>query len=367
VDAGSLRELVRHRGPFASVYLDFSHDTEDAAAQLELRRRSVRSALQERGADEDTLATVDAAIANHEPAVGKAGLALVGAGGELLVDELLPMPPPLPVARYSELPYLLPLAEFTEPAVPHIVVVVDRIGAHFLAVDEHGRVVTEEQVEGKDHPVHKVRGGGWSHLSIQRHVEETVKQNLDTVAAETARLARAIGARAVIVAGEVQARSGLLAALPHPARDVAVEVEAGSRAPGADEHALRREVDRVIDEVRETDRRSLLATYRAESGRQGGRAVQGLPAAAAALREANAEVLLVNPERVEGETLWSSPSEPALVAVADADLRGQGIGDYREHRADEVIPLAAIAVGAAVHIEDKLPLADGVGVLLRHT
>jgi hypothetical protein len=95
--------------------------------------------------------------------------------------------------------------------------------------------------------------------------------------------------------------------------------------------------------------------------------VQGLPAAAAALREANAEVLLVNPARVERETMWSSPSDPAPVGVDDADLRGQGIADVGEHPADEVIPLGAIAVGAAVRIEDELALADGVGVLLRHT
>jgi Bacterial archaeo-eukaryotic release factor family 2 len=367
VDTGALRELVRRPGPFASVYLEFSHDTEDAQGQLELRRRSVRQALQERGADQETVAAIDDAIANHEPAVGRAGLALVGAGGELLVDELLRSVPPLPVARYSELPYLLPLAELMEPPVPHVVVVVDKVGADFLAVDEHGRVVTQEQVEGTEHPVHKVRGGGWSHLSMQRRVEETVKQNLQAVAEETARLARAVGARAVIVAGEVQARSGLLAALPHPASEVAVEAEAGTRAAGADEDALRREVDRIVTGIREADRRDLLETYQAEANQDGGRAVQGLPATAAALREANVEVLLVDPGRVEGETLWTAHGEPALVGVADQELREQGVADIEERPADEVIPLAAIAVGASVRVEDGLPLTDGVGVLLRHT
>jgi len=82
---------------------------------------------------------------------------------------------------------------------------------------------------------------------------------VDTVAEETARLARAVGARAVVVAGEVRARSAVLAALPHPASDVAVEAQAGGRAAGAD--ALRREVDRVLGEVRQADRRALLATY----------------------------------------------------------------------------------------------------------
>jgi len=170
---------------------------------------------------------------NHQPAVGRAGLAVVGADGEVLVEEVLPRPPAREVTRFSELPYLLPLAELTEPAVPHVVVVVDKVGADFLAVDGRGRVATTEHVAGRDHPVHKVRGGGWSQLSMQRRVEETVKHNVDTVAEETARLARAVGARAVVVAGEVRARSAVLAALPHPASDVAVEAQAGGRAAGA--------------------------------------------------------------------------------------------------------------------------------------
>jgi Bacterial archaeo-eukaryotic release factor family 2 len=367
MDTGPLRELVRHRGPFASVYLDFSHDTEDAAVQLELRRRTIRSELAEQGADEDTVAAVDSAIGEREPAVGKAGLALVGTAGMLLLQEVLPRPPALPVVRFSELPYLLPLAELVEPAVSHVVVVVDKVGADLLAVDRGGEVVTADSVSGAQHPVHKVRGGGWSHLSMQHRVEETVKHNLQTVAAEVGRLARLVGARAVVVAGEVQARSGLLAELPTAVKSIAAEVAAGGRASGTEPGALDREVERVVEQVRRADRQALMDTYLAESGRDGGRAVQGLTAMAAALREANAEVVLVNPSKVEQQTLWSSPSDPAQVGVADAELRGRGLADFAEHRADEAIPLAAIAVGADLHIDDVLQLADGVGVLLRHT
>jgi hypothetical protein len=51
VDTTTLREVTARDGPFASVYFDSSHDTEDAAAQLELRWRSIREQLADGGAD----------------------------------------------------------------------------------------------------------------------------------------------------------------------------------------------------------------------------------------------------------------------------------------------------------------------------
>jgi hypothetical protein len=47
VNSTKLREVIRHPGPFASVYLDFSHDTEDAARQLRLKGESARAELAE--------------------------------------------------------------------------------------------------------------------------------------------------------------------------------------------------------------------------------------------------------------------------------------------------------------------------------
>ncbi|XVV05660.1 hypothetical protein ACQPW3_09810 [Actinosynnema sp. CA-248983] len=95
----TLGEVVRERGPFASVYLDASHDTEDAAKALELRWRGLRDDLARQGADEDTLRAMDTAAL--EPAVGKAGRALIAAHGELLLDWALPRPPAADSARWS--------------------------------------------------------------------------------------------------------------------------------------------------------------------------------------------------------------------------------------------------------------------------
>jgi Bacterial archaeo-eukaryotic release factor family 2 len=366
VNIDPLRELTRHGGPFASVYLDFSHDTEDAPAQLELRRRAIRDDLADQGADEATVAAVDSAIAGHEPAVGRAGLALIVADGVVLLDQTLRRPPPLPMVRFSELPYLLPLAEAAEPAVSHVVVVVDRVGADLRAVDRDGKAVTEEQVSGADHPIHKVRGGGWAHRSMQRRVEETAKSNVEDVAEEAGRLATQVGARVVVIAGEVQARTALLAALPGPAREVAVEAQAGGRADGTDDDALSDEIAEAVERVVKADRDAVLETYRAELGRGTGRAVQGLAATVAALREGNAEVLLANPRPLGDTTVWASSSQPEQLGHSAGELPDLGVTDAVQRRADEAIPLAAISVGADLQVDPELDLNEGVGVLRRY-
>ncbi len=48
--AERFRQVVDAEGPFASVYSDDSHDTEDAAKQWELTRRSLRESLEGDGA-----------------------------------------------------------------------------------------------------------------------------------------------------------------------------------------------------------------------------------------------------------------------------------------------------------------------------
>jgi hypothetical protein len=52
MDSERFRQLLATRAPFASVYFEDSHDTQDAAAQLELKWRAVREQLVEQGADE---------------------------------------------------------------------------------------------------------------------------------------------------------------------------------------------------------------------------------------------------------------------------------------------------------------------------
>ncbi|QFZ17502.1 Rv2629 family ribosome hibernation factor [Saccharothrix syringae] len=362
----SLGELVRERGPFASVYLDASHDTEDAAKAMELRWRGVREELARQGADEETLAALEGpALA---PVVGKAGRALIAARGRVLLDRVLPRPPAADTARWSDLPHVLPLANSLGPTVPHVVVLADKVGAdlHGYAGEAGGQgEVAAEEVRGEEHPVHKVRGGGWSHLRMQHSVEENSKRNAALVAEAVDRLVNKLNARLVILGGELQARAAVRDELGQRCRDVLVEVEGASLADGSDDEAFDSAVQSLVAQYQYNQAHEVVERFSAEAGRDGGLAVQGLEPVVEALREANVAALLVADPALGDRTVWSG-DHPAQVALRRSELSGLGIEHVEEHRADEVLPNAAAATGAEVLIADGTDLFEGVGALLRH-
>ena len=93
--------------------------------------------------------------------------------------------------------------------------------------------------------------------------------------------------------------------------------------------------------------------------------MSGLEAVTAALAEANVATLLVGSP---GDTSVFTGPEPAQVAVGKAGLQALGVSDPEQRRADEAIPFAAVATGAAVVVlDERLDLWEGFGALLRHS
>ncbi|WP_125728215.1 Vms1/Ankzf1 family peptidyl-tRNA hydrolase [Kibdelosporangium aridum] len=357
-----LTDQIGQSGQFASIYFDSSHDTADAAQQIELRWRAVVDQLEGAGLAQQTLTALDNAVTESPPSRGRAGRALVAAGSTVLIDEQLPEPPPGRIARVSPLPYLLPLIEHDAQQVPHVIAVVDRTGADLRAVEQHG--MDQESVQGTEHQVHKVRGGGWSHWSIQNRVEEKARQNVDEVAREVSRLVDAVDAQVLVLAGEVQARKALHDAIAPRAREIAVEASTGNRAEGGDFEAFEQEVRRILDAHVEKQRQAVLDRFHAEVSRDN-LAAQGLDATLSALNAANVEYLLVNAQVLADRTLCSG-AQPTPLATTEQPLRSAGEETVQTVRADEALPIAALATGAKVVTSDEA-LPDGVGVLLRHT
>ncbi|MFL6122096.1 Vms1/Ankzf1 family peptidyl-tRNA hydrolase [Actinophytocola sp.] len=353
----NLRRILDHPGPFATVHLDASHDTENADHELELRWRTARDELAAKGADEKTLAALEEVV--REPAVGRAGRVLVAAGGEVLLDQWLTDPPPVPTARFGPLPYLLPLVELDAGRVPYVAAVVNKIGADVRAVDADGVVRTEHATDGEDYPVHKVRGGGWSALHIQRNVDQTVHRNALQVAEELARLVDDVGARLLAVGGDPQAVAELRSVLSRRCEDIFAEV------PG------RREADDDFDgwvsdlaaERARAEQEALVERFAGAVADADGLAVRGLAEATAALREHNAEAVVLGD--VADATVWVG-AEPMTVALTEDELRATGVEQATEVRADEALPAFGVLVGAEVVSTRGLPVEDGVGVLLRH-
>jgi len=370
MDLTPFRELTRTTGPFASVFLDASHEVEDAAHVLDLRWRELRESLVTQGTDADTLRALDDAIRDRRPAVGRAGRGLVAAHGRVLVDRYLSTPPPQPTAHWGRLPHLTPLVTGQHRPVPHLVAVVDRLGADLHVVDHDGRVVVERSVQGEEHPAHKVGEGGFAHRKIQQRVENLAEQNASTVAEEIDRLVQQNAPRLLVLAGEVQARSAVADRLGRAARDILVETGIGGRAAGADEPALWREAQRLATERAAAEERDTVERFRAELGRHSGRAVTGLRRVATALRQGQVDTVLLAEDLPTDRTLWVG-AEPNQLATEEAELRGEGASPVTPDRADAALLYALAATGGRVYVvhvtdEGRPELAEGVGALLRY-
>jgi hypothetical protein len=369
VDLRFLRELTEKPGPFATVYLDASHDTEDAARAIELRWSEARVQLADQGADAATVDALAAAVGVAHPVVGRAGRVLVARGGEVVLDRTTPEPPPRPRATWGPLPDLLPLLVDQPEPVTAVVVRVDETGGEIFVVAPDAAPERLEDVDGGEYPVHKVRGGGWSHLNMQERVEESWRRNTAQVAERVDRHISAIGAQVLVIAGDPRSRSRLFDALAERAAAMAVQVDrTGGESTGLDDLAAEAVQDAVTDA-----RRAVLERYDQAAGRPDGLAVQGLEPVLAALRAEAVDTLLVDAAQLDATAqVWVS-DVPSQVATSEADLTaGEGAPTGRA-KVDAAILRAAAATGAAfvpmgggrTGLAGR-PVADGVAALLRY-
>ncbi|GAB3808353.1 hypothetical protein GCM10027605_40700 [Micromonospora zhanjiangensis] len=227
-----LRPLYARPGPWASVYLDASRDTEDAAAAVDLRWRALREELEHQRTEPDTVAALDDVVRRHEPGVGDYGLAAFATGGRVVHTEYLSAPPRRDLAAHGPIPHAMPLVAQRGEQIPWVRVLASRTGADLDSVCV-GEVPRKAQVEGGSrYPITRVRAGGWAQARFQREAMTSWKRNADDSAAATADLADRVGAEVVVVAGDPQARSMLAAQLPERWQDRVVQIDAGSRAWG---------------------------------------------------------------------------------------------------------------------------------------
>lgn len=370
VDSG-LRDLVtrarRTRGtPFASVYFDNSHTTEDATKVLELTWRELADDLRANGADAETVAALEEAVWAAPYPVGPSGRGLIASGGQVLVDRPLAEPPERPVARWSTLPYLVPLVAHAPPTVPHVVAAMDKVGAEVTGIDNTGATAYQHPVLGSEHPIHEAgSNAGLPRRHDREHVQETVRQNIHLIAEDVTKVADAVGAELIVLSGEIQGRRWLRDALPDRLRDQVVDVGDGGRIQAQYGDALEKEVTTLVAEREREHVAARADQYRAELAHGvAGLAAQGLSAVCGALREANVEALLIGGN--DDEYVYTG-ADPIEVATKPEVLEELGISVIDRDRADEALPLAAIAVGAGlVVVGDDLALEDGFGALRRY-
>jgi hypothetical protein len=359
--AERFRQLLAAEGPFASVYFDDSHDTEDAEVQLELKWRDLRKQLEEQGGG--ALADVlEPAILGARPPVGRSGRGVIANRDGVLINEHLIRPPEQMVSRVSELPYIVPLVAHAADHLTYLLVAVDHAGADITVhANDHDR---SETVDGGGYPVHHAHSAeNPGYGDPQRTAENAQGKNIRAVSERLASLVDVTKAELVFVIGEVQSRSDLTADLPERVAERVVELKVGARHSGIDDDEVRRAIDSELLLRRAAVIDKAAQQFQAESGRDSGLAADGTAAVCAALRDGAVETLIIgdigDATVVIGDAVTMiAPNENVLSELGQAP---------RVVRADEALPLAAVAIDAnLVRTDERIDPADGVAAVLRY-
>ncbi|WP_435587510.1 Vms1/Ankzf1 family peptidyl-tRNA hydrolase [Micromonospora aurantiaca (nom. illeg.)] len=358
-----LRPLYDRPGPWCSVYMDASRDTQDARAQVDLRWRALKGDLLGQGADPVTVEAVEEVVRRHQPMPGDYGIAVFASRGRVVHTEYLSAPPLRDLASWSALPHTMPLVAQRGEQVAWVRVLADRTGADAMAVSAGG-VPRRAQVQGgRSRQLRRVQPGGWSQSRYQRAAMEAWHQNAGDAAAATADLAERVGADVVVVAGDVRATGMIAAQLPARWQDVLVRTDAGARDVGADDTLMDDITVQTVAEV--ADRRIAAALDRFGVQEDVG---AGLDAVVSALQRNQVDtMLIVDDPSADGE-LWVGP-EPTEIATDPGQLAGMSVADPQRVRADAALLRALIGTDADLTVlapEEAPELTDGVGAVLRY-
>jgi peptide subunit release factor 1 (eRF1) len=263
------------------------------------------------------------------------------------------------------LPSFGPVLEWEQAAVPHIVVLADRVGADLAALTRAGDewVTSVGPGDGHDPELRRSAPGGWSQRRYQQRAENLWEERAKEVAQDLAGLAEKIGARLIVVAGDVRAVQLLEEALPEGVREIVRNVE-GSRAADGGLDALAEETVRLAATVAAEDTVACLGRLEEELGREGGLAVEGVEDTLAALAEARVDVLLVHDDPDDDRQAFFGP-KANLVATGPDPLIDLAVEKPTSARLVDVAIRSALGTGAGVRIVPNVP-RDGMAGFMRY-
>ncbi|TYK52241.1 Vms1/Ankzf1 family peptidyl-tRNA hydrolase [Actinomadura decatromicini] len=365
MDLSFLKTLYERPGPFASVYADLTRTTEDASKAAELRWRALRADLEDRAAPAATLRAIEQTIDEEMLARRSEGLVVFAADGEVVHSARLPGPPAASRATVGPLPDVLPYLAERGERFPHLLAVVDRRGGEIDCVGPDGRRHRYEVRGDEDYPIRKTKAGDWNQSRFQRSSENVWKANAKKVAQEIDRAADRCRAEAVLIAGDVRARTAVLEEVSESVLEHTVETDKNTTV---DDPALGAELRRLL-RLKTTERIMAVAERFDRELANGQRAVEGLPATTEAVRQGRVETLLLDGDPDSADRLWIGP-DPSQVATSREELRDEfGVPSPEPVRADAALVRAAAATDGELVL---LP-SDGpgpglhVGAVLRYT
>lgn len=346
-----LRSLYDEIGDYVSVYLDTDRVHEENAAEaIGIRWKDARERLEAAGANPASLDAVAEVISDRDEVAP--GRAVFARNGHVAFTGALTGPPRREIARLAMLPHLMPLMAQHRPPIPHVRVSATRVGGEIVAIGGTGEG-WRDWVAGRQWPVHKTQVGGWSQDRNQRHVEETWSENAKAVAEEVATAAAQVGAQHVIVAGDVRARTLLVDNLATPLRDSATIVE---QEIAADSQAMAEAADRALADWADRDVRARFEDWGSRLAH--GRAVEGLDATMAALRDGQVFDLFIADNPSSTASAWIGPAGTDLAGSRE-ELADRMVPEPAVDRADAAILRAIVSTDAELHFLPEDLVARG--------
>jgi hypothetical protein len=369
MDVSFLEPALSAPGPFATVCADVSHTTENAATALDLRVRAIAANLEEQGAPEAVVAAVRERLLEGNDS-GEAGALrgralVVASDGSVVLDEALAATPLRELVEWSPQPDLVPVLRQLPGRIPHVVAVVDRVGADVTLAGVPGRPEEQDTVEGETFHIRKLKVGGWAQDHWQNSVEEQWAENAGRVADDIGSQVRRHGARFVLVAGDVRARQQLLDKAADSWKGLVVTMDEGGRAAGADREPVARREEELVAEYEAADDARVLEQLAAASAH--GLSVTGTALAVEALRKGQVETLvLAEPPDDERLMVGGSPLE---LGVNQGDLQALGAQESHTVPADRALVSAAVASAAGVVVLPRAAMPGDIPVaaILRYT
>lgn len=244
--ADAIAHLFDMEGPFASVLVDVSQDSEDGSQQREERLTEVLGELESRGAPASVVATIRERLEEPVDKLAPIARLLVATETEVCLDDLVQERVRMPVATWSPLPDVAPWVTLRDASIPFLLVVADREGSDIEVYSASTREPSrKETVHGERDFIHKVNVGGWSQGRYQNSTEEVWHRNAKQTGEIIDRYV-ARGMPLVILAGDERARVEIAGVLSTRASEHMVQVEAGGRAAGSSRAALEEAVAEVL-------------------------------------------------------------------------------------------------------------------------
>src|SRR3954451_7428117 len=369
MDVTFLEPVFSAPGPYATVCADVTHTTENADTELDLRVRAVAEKLTEQGAPEAVVEAVRGRLLEGneggDAGTWRARSVAVAPHGSLLLAQPLVDSPRGEVAEWSPYPDLLPVLRQLPGRVPHIVVLIDRVGADITVSAVPGQPIEEKEVEGDSFQIRKFPGGGWAHHRYQHNAENKWIHNAENVAESISSMARRLAPKFVLVAGDVRARQILTDRASDLWSDLIVNMDEGGRAAGADlEPVNRREAELVAEHEAHEESQ---AVEQIEAASAHGLSVTGTALVVEALRKSQVETLVLADQQ-DDEQLFVGGS-PLELGMGQGDLEELGSQEMHAGPADPPLVPASVARKADLVVVPRaaLPADIPVAAVLRYT